>query len=414
MKILWFVNIPLTGYLRSRGVSPRNIGGWMDSLLEALREYSPSVGVSIAFEDERNTDVTIDGVRYFAMQRNDVNKQAQRIVEIVNPDIIHIHGSDGLGLRLPEAIFKSYKTVLSIQGIINGCAQHYMGGLTSSILKRHRNVVRAILGYRSTLAEAEFWRTARSIEEKRLFNRVKACLGRTEWDRSWTTYLSPSTRYYHVGEILRDSFYRGRRDESQIVPHSIYCSASLSYPLKGGHWLLRAVASLKRKYPDIILSIANAARVTERMSFRHSVGKNEYYRYLTALIDELDLRKNIRMLPSIDAETVREELCKAEVFCLPSMIENSPNSLAEAMFTGVPCVATDVGGVSSMIRDGKEGILVPSGDPAVLVASIDKLFTHRDLALQYADAAYAASCRRHDPRAVVDDLVKAYKNIAKE
>ena len=50
-----------------------------------------------------------------------------------------------------------------------------------------------------------------------------------------------------------------------------------------------------------------------------------------------------------------EQYLKANVFVLPSAIENSPNSLGEAMMLGTPTVVSDVGGVKNMIDHEKEG-----------------------------------------------------------
>ena len=185
----------------------------------------------------------------------------------------------------------------------------------------------------------------------------------------------------------------------------------MAYPLKGGHWLLRAIAALKRDYPDVQLRVANAERVRPKKTFKSWLRRNEYQRYLWRIIEENGLQDNVVLMPSLTAEQVAEELRSAEVFCLPSMCENSPNSIGEAMLIGVPIIATNVGGVSSIVDNGKEGVLVPSGDPAVLAAGISQFFSEPDRARILADNAFATAKKRYDSECVVKQLLETYEAI---
>jgi glycosyltransferase involved in cell wall biosynthesis len=69
----------------------------------------------------------------------------------------------------------------------------------------------------------------------------------------------------------------------------------------------------------------------------------------------------------------------ADVFVLPSEFDNSPNVALEAMATGVPIVATDVGGLRQYVRSGVNGELVPAGDAAALARAMLRYLDDRDL-----------------------------------
>lgn len=76
-------------------------------------------------------------------------------------------------------------------------------------------------------------------------------------------------------------------------------------------------------------------------------------------------------------EDPRPELAAADLFLLPSRQEGFSNSLLESMASGLPVVATDVGGNAEALVDGQGGRIVPPGDPAAIAAAIQELAEHR-------------------------------------
>lgn len=69
----------------------------------------------------------------------------------------------------------------------------------------------------------------------------------------------------------------------------------------------------------------------------------------------------------------------ADVFCLPSWWEAMPLTILEAMASCLPVVATDVGDVSRVVRDGDTGLLVPPRSPQQLAAALETLLTDPEL-----------------------------------
>lgn len=70
--------------------------------------------------------------------------------------------------------------------------------------------------------------------------------------------------------------------------------------------------------------------------------------------------------------TPREVLAAADVVVIPSDTEGIPGVAIEAGLTGVPVVASDVGGISSVVLDGETGYLVPAGDDDALATAVDR------------------------------------------
>jgi len=419
MKVLWLVNMPPNVFSLKRLHRGQNYQGWIAGLAGAIAAHYPEMELTIAFESDKNEVETVDGITYcaFSTDSRGLRHAIQPLVRKLNPDIVHLHGSEGKFPALPTDAWCGKHVCMSLQGIINGYYPHYMGGLLSSELRKYsyaiRHFVLPFFGMKchSTLDDAELWRTERSPSERKAFLHVENVLGRTFWDRAWTTYLNPGARYFQVGEVLRRPFYRGRRKAETVTSHMIYASACLTYPLKGGHWLLQAVAALKRKYPDVTLCIADSAGIAwPQQRLRHYF-HSDYTVYLRSIVRRLGIEDNLILCPPLDAEAVAEKLSHAEVFCLPSAVENSPNSLGEAAMLGVPIVATDVGGVSSLVEHKREALLVPSSDPAVLAAAIDLLFSDCDMARTMADAAYQRAIRQYDPGIVAKQTFDAYSQI---
>ena len=75
------------------------------------------------------------------------------------------------------------------------------------------------------------------------------------------------------------------------------------------------------------------------------------------------------------------------IYIAISHIENSPNSLCEALILGAPCIATNAGGTSSLIEDGNNGILIQDGDAYSMAGAIIELTENYNIAIDYGNSA---------------------------
>lgn len=76
----------------------------------------------------------------------------------------------------------------------------------------------------------------------------------------------------------------------------------------------------------------------------------------------------------------------ADVFVLPSLQDNLPNTALEALACGVPVVGFDVGGIPEIVREGETGLLVPAKDVAGLRAAITSVLENKDARVRMAEA----------------------------
>jgi len=423
LKVLWLSHNPLPFYADAIGASKAISGGWLVALADALVN-SGNVYLAVV-SDVAGADwnhMSLGGIENYTVPTprerhpllrptKDMVHYYKQVVREFNPDAIHIHGTEAFFGLLTADGHLDRPTVISIQGIINHHRRHLLGGISIFDILKTRTL-RDWLLFDGLFEQRLRW-DSRAAMERRIFAGNYAFIGRTLWDRAHLRRLNPKAHYYHCDEMIRQPFHDGQWDISRIKRHSIFAS-SASYPLKGFHILVKAAAILRREFPDITIRTPLAGFYPELSGLkrfwknRRSMG---YARYLTDLIRKEGLGKQIIPLPGLNAEDMAGQLLQAHVFVLPSLIENSPNSLAEAMLVGTPAVASFVGGVQSMTQDGKSTLFFPPGDEAVLAEQIRRVFLDDELAIRLSRAGRKTAWLRHSPEPIVQRMINIYKSV---
>lgn len=101
----------------------------------------------------------------------------------------------------------------------------------------------------------------------------------------------------------------------------------------------------------------------------------------------------------------------AAVYCLPSKNEGMPMSVLEAMARGIPTIATSVGGIPQVIRDGVNGYLMPVDDESKLSGLLCTLMGSEDLRLSIGRAGRSTISGRFNVKRNVDAIVQLYKEL---
>jgi N-acetyl-alpha-D-glucosaminyl L-malate synthase BshA len=128
------------------------------------------------------------------------------------------------------------------------------------------------------------------------------------------------------------------------------------------------------------------------------------------LIDQMDLRRNITLTGY--RSDVPELLRCADTLVLPSETESAPLTILEAMSTGLPVIATRVGGVPEIIEDGRTGFLVPLKHPEDIAEKILELHGDRDKLRRMGAAARQAILERYSTEKVVQQYLDVYEQVA--
>ncbi len=159
-------------------------------------------------------------------------------------------------------------------------------------------------------------------------------------------------------------------------------------PEKGVDILLRALALLQAPGGP---GAADHSSLVTRHSSLVIVGDGPERVALEGLANDLGISSSVRFLGALPREEALHELAGADLLVFPSLwYETFGLTILEAASQGVPAVATNIGGQSSLVQDGITGRLVPPGDSAALAASLRELLSDSASLRRTGDAARAA------------------------
>ena len=414
MKLLWLCN-NAPGVVRSH-ISGKPMGGvnWVDHVLSGLR--SRGFTVRILYRGTGEPGTIDETCSYAAISETpahiyvpELEEKFREEIRSFQPDVIHswgveyhhalamVHAAEAEG-RLPN-------TVASIQGLCRFLAEHYTDGIPGKVCRS--TTFRDFLRKDNILQQQEKFVLRGQLETKAL-EKLQHVIGRTDWDHGCALSLNPGVTYHFCNETLRETFYEGLWNYDRCKKHSIFAS-SCSYPIKGFHYLLEAFAQVVKVYPDATLSVTRRSFLAT--DFRGKLRQGSYEKYLASQAKKYHLEDKLYFLGDLSADEMKQAFLDANVFALTSTLENSPNSLGEAMLLGVPCVAADVGGVRNLMCHGEEGLVYASGDIRALTEDILQLFAMEEKAAALGEKARAHALKTHDPEKNLQALMDIYHTI---
>lgn len=174
-----------------------------------------------------------------------------------------------------------------------------------------------------------------------------------------------------VDATVLDKYYSQGKVERGLIGAAGRMSSE-----KGLDILLRAFALIQQRNPQSRLAIAGDGPAKEEL---------EHLSQKLGISEKVDF---LGLLPF--PEEYINFLSKLEVFALPSRSESFGLALAEAGYLGIPCVATNIGGIKEVVVAGKTGLLVPPDNHEALAKTLAKLLADKELCQRLGGAA-----RRH-------------------
>ena len=414
MKVLWLCN-NAPGVVRSAlsGKQESQVN-WLDHVLQDLLDQG--ITLRILYRGS-GAPGQIDAQFSYApvpetpahIYQPQLEDRFRRELWDFQPDVIHSWGVEyHHALALVNAAEKEgmlSRMAASIQGLCCRIAPHYTDGLPTSALRSR--TLRDIMRHDSILTQQAQYAQRGELEIEAL-RKLTHVIGRTDWDQANALNINPNITYHHCDETLRDVFYTDQWAYSRCRKHRIFAS-SCAYPVKGFHILLEALTIVRQQYPDTEIAVTGRSFLAG--DIKSLARQNGYEKYLRHLVKRNRLDGAVHFLGHLSAQDMKQAYLEANVFVLCSTMENSPNALGEAMLLGLPCVAAEVGGVSSLIGS-QEGILCAPVNPAAMAEGICRVFSMENQAEAMGAAARTRARKTHDPEQNMKDLMDIYRLLS--
>ena len=417
IRVLWLCNLMPSFVGNDIGKPGTNKEGWIAGMYGEVKKHDDII-LAIAYPDQEVYSGNTDNYFYYAFKEDgnrpedfdvELKMGLNDICESFKPDVIHCFGTEYAHTRaLLENEKYGHRALIHLQGIMEICYEKYYVDLPTEVI--NHNTFRDRIKKDGIKQQKEKF-GIRAKHEAVTISFSKNICGRTDFDRDYSKKKNPSAEYYRLNETLRDTFYEGDSwSHEKCISHRIFVSQG-NYPLKGLHTVIKAVGILKDKYPDISLYVTGDDIVRDN-SLKNKIREPEYGRYLKALIKKNGIEDKVHFLGQKNASEMKEQMLLCNVFALPSFVENSPNSLGEAMILGVPSVCTNTCGIPSLADDKEEVLMFDPGDAGMLSEKIADLFENESLCISLSDKAKKRANNTHNREQNYSDALNIYRQIA--
>lgn len=418
MKVLWFSVTPLSINVdENTGIEGK---GWISSLLQIVLGIE-NIELVVAYENksplkkeveetERLKIIPINVCRYGKRQiikdmmtsrevDDFILTESLRIIHEHQPDLIHIFGSEWCFGLLAKHV--SIPIVIHIQGFWSQIRNSLLLPGQSSLFDRFKpELLTHPLGF---FARYQYYNLSmerhRREEEILRCNRYFMC--RTRWDQSVVRFYNRNAQIFHVDEALRQEFIQC---EERWKPHAtdkkiVLVTIGACYSIKG---------------PDVVLKTAKLIRENTdyEIVWKWIGGTEDDIREFEKLTNIKTSEVGVRMLGTMSATEMIEELLSSDMYVHTSYSDNSPNAICEAQYLGMPVIATDTGGVISLFDDQYDkNMIVPMNDPFYLASKIIELRENDTKAMSLGEDNWVTAHQRHDSERISKQLKETYHQL---
>ncbi len=334
-----------------------------------------------AEQDELCGNMTIHRFKNYGKHNQDATQRVDEIVDkiiSIQPDMVHIHGTGKLSYLIYKALTnKSIRTMLTVHGLLHIEKMN--------ILKRKfslKNLYQCLV---------------QSYYEFKILDRAKQIIVDTH-------YVAKQIEAYYQRRFIK------HLPQMSVIPQGINAryielhSSPLSNTIlsvgaiskrKGHLYLLQAFEILCQKMENVNLVVAGV------------LAEPSYYEELKMHVKNSPNADKIKILTNLPQEDLFKLYTDAQVFALHSQEESQGIVLAEAMATGMPIVATNIGGIPYVVADGQTGLLSKYADVEVFAENLIRIFNQKDLYDNMSMAAIAEA-QKYLWSAIAHKVIKLY------
>ena len=323
--------------------------------------------------------------------------QVEKVLTDFKPDIIHVFGTEnGFGRLLKD---RHRKVLFHIQGLVYPIYNLYFPVKLPRIKILFKSNVKSILQGLTPLHNHIRFRK-KALRENETLRNYYYFSGRTEWDHNYIKLRNPDAIYFHCNEILREPFYSNQWNHPNKNPNSKFIITSTMNPsfFKGIDVIYKA------------MDLLNDKNIEWRI-----VGVEKYNSTNLILNGKRKIKRNsnIVFLGQLNETDLISKLKETHLFIHPSYIDNSPNSVCEAMILGIPVLCSYVGGNRSLIKHNNTGLLFNPNDPCDLAGQITQIMANYSWAVNMGINARKVATERHNKLSIINELERIYETIKK-
>jgi glycosyltransferase involved in cell wall biosynthesis len=387
IKVVFVAYYPVTllkNIIKINGNNISHTASWVVTLAEALSKNADVELYIVSESDNINFDQNsfINGIHFsFVKSPKTLNlatlyyfnkRRLIKIIKSLNPDIVHAHGCEGsIGMAGVES---GYPCLLSIQGILTAYAcweKHWFGHTPFR------------MGLQAKL-------------ERKIIQKARYIGTRTHFDTDFIKSLNPTGTIFHAPEAMNEIYFKVEPD---LKSQNIVFVGSLN----------------NRKDPLTLLRSLKIVRTSNPACRLTLIGSSDkgYSEFLKREIKKLGIEDAVEILGFQPPAVIAQIFERSALLVLSSIMENSPNSVCEAMCAGLPVVATDVGGTSSLVQNEVTGFLVKPRNETAMAAAIDRILRDPDVRLTMSQQARAKAESRFYPTTVAQKMINIYRQIIK-
>lgn len=413
MRILWFCNTP--GLAKEYLTNTFYGGGWIDALQGEIEEDGKHELGLVFYSNEDLEPFSYGKTKYFPVKRLLANKwkrfvyrwnasveydeSLEAFVDVINtykPDVINVFGTENpFGLIVKRVT--DIPIAVAIQGNLTAYSFKFFSGIT------HFSQLKSLswMERKNIMINYALFKSMAKVERE-ILNNTSYVMGRTDWDRRICRILAPNATYLHVNEIIRPSFYKSRWKFKQKESFTCFTTTGVNI-YKGFETIVNAAIELTQnnfqfkwkvagiKEDDVLAKIALKARGIKKPG---------------------DI--NIQLVGVLPESGLIEHMLQSDAYVQVSHIENSPNSLFEAMLLGMPVIASHAGGSGSIIENNVTGWLIQDGDPISLAGAILEMADDPARMQEFGNRSYTTAHALIEPKKVYQSLIDAYSLMIKQ
>lgn len=392
MKIVWLCPLESSVYKEYLSNNSRNqvVAPWMTELINDIANidavqlsvisYSSKIKKSISFTKKNVTyhilkigvPFLTKGYSYY--KKIDqltgyffLHKKIESIVDTINPDIIHLHGTEHPYSKVIVK-YKEAPHLVSFLGIVHSHAEFYNDSDTIYKLRVEEDILKNCSNFST----------------------------RAKYMNNFILKHNPSANLYcHDYPINQDIF----SIDTYVSKNVDLVFFARVVKVKGIEDLIKACRVVKKKFEHFTLNVIGPI-------------SNSYKEILGELILSFGLEKNIKIIGYIkNRENLYKEILKSKISVLPTYHDVGAGTVCECMILGIPVIAYNVGGIPDLLENGKNGVLVEPHNIVQLAEEIINLLNNDELQTKYAKNAKQYAYNRFRNPQIGSKLISIYQKI---